>query len=103
MDGVTPEQRAAAQESLAKVRRALLSGEYDLVVADEINIALDYGVLTEREVIDLIDNRPPQVELVLTGRRAPVSIIERADLVTEIQEVQHPYHRGIPARVGIEF
>ena len=103
VDGVTPEQRAAAQESLAKVRRALLSGEYDLVVADEINIALDYGVLTEREVIDLIDNRPPQVELVLTGRRAPVSIIERADLVTEIQEVQHPYHRGIPARVGIEF
>ena len=103
VNGVTPEQRAAAQEGLAKVRRALLSGEYDLVVADEINIALDFGILTEGEVIDLIDNRPPQVELVLTGRRAAVSIIGRADLVTEMQEVRHPYRQGIPARVGIEF
>jgi cob(I)alamin adenosyltransferase len=101
--GVTPEQRAAAQEGLTRVRRALLSGEYDLVVADEINIALDFGVLTEGEVIDLIDSKPPQVELVLTGRRAAVSIIERADLVTEMQEVRHPYRQGIPARAGIEF
>jgi len=101
--GVTPEQRVAAQAGLTKVRQALLSGEYDLVVADEINIALDFGVLTEQEVIDLVDVKPPQVELVLTGRRAAASIIERADLVTEMQEVRHPYRRGIPARAGIEF
>lgn len=101
--GVTPEQRAAAQEGLAKLRQALLSGEYDLVVADEINIALDFGVLTEREVMDLINSKPPGVDLVLTGRRAAASIVERADLVTEMQEVRHPYRRGIPARAGIEF
>lgn len=101
--GVTPEQRAAAQTGLAKVCQALLCGEYDLVIADEINIALDFGILTEQEGIDLVDSKPPQVELVLTGRRAAASIIERADLVTEMQEVRHPYRRGIPARAGIEF
>jgi cob(I)alamin adenosyltransferase len=103
IDRVTPEQRAAAQEGLAKVRQALHSGEYDIVIADEINVALYFGVLTEEEVIELIDGRPPQVELVLTGRRAPEAIIERADLVTEMKEVRHPYHRGVPAREGIEF
>jgi cob(I)alamin adenosyltransferase len=102
-EGVTPEQRTAAQEGLAKIRRALTSGEYDIVVADEINIALYFGVLTEEEVIELIVAKPPQVELVLTGRRAPNAIIERADLVTEMREVRHPYQLGIPARAGIEF
>ena len=100
---VTPEQRAAAQQGLEKIRLALHSGEYDIVVADEINMALFFSVLSEEEVLDLLDNKPPQVELVLTGRQAPQSIIERADLVTEMQEVRHPYQRGIQARQGIEY
>ncbi|HET90846.1 MAG TPA: cob(I)yrinic acid a,c-diamide adenosyltransferase [Chloroflexi bacterium] len=103
VDSVTPEQWTVAQEGLAKIRQALLSGEYDIVVADEINIALYFGLVTEGQVIHLIETKPPQVELVLTGRRATDAIIERADLVTEMREVRHPYQRGIPARPGIEF
>ena len=103
VDQVTPEQREAAQEGLARARRALLSGKYDIVVLDEVNMALHFGVLSEEEVLDLIDDKPPEVELVLTGRRAPQAIIDRADLVTEMKEVRHPYHRGVPARRGIEY
>lgn len=103
VDRVTSEQRAAAQQGLEQIRQALTSGEYDIVVADEINIALYFGVLTEEQVIQLIDARPPQVELVLTGRRAPDTIVQRADLVTEMREVRHPYQRGIAGRAGIEF
>jgi cob(I)alamin adenosyltransferase len=103
VDRATSEQRAAAQQGLERVRQALTSGEYDIVVADEINIALYFGVLTEEQVLQLIDARPLQVELVLTGRRAPDAIIQRADLVTEMREVRHPYQRGIVGRAGIEF
>jgi len=103
VNGITLEQRAAAQAGLAKVRDALASGVYDIVIADEINVALSFGVLTEQEVIELIDGKPSQVELVLTGRHAPQVIIDRADLVTEMKEVRHPYRRGIRARMGIEF
>ncbi len=103
VDRVTPEQRASAQEGLNRIRQALTGGAYDIVVADEINIALFFGLLTEDEVVALIEAKPPQVELVLTGRRAPAGIIERADLVTEMREVRHPYQQGIPARPGIEF
>jgi cob(I)alamin adenosyltransferase len=103
VDRVTPEQRQAAQDGLARAREALLSGEYDIVVLDEANVALYFGVLTEEEVLAFIDSRPPHVELILTGRRAPQAIIERADLVTEMREVRHPFHSGVPARRGIEF
>jgi cob(I)alamin adenosyltransferase len=103
VDGVTTEQRAAALEGLARVSEAMRSGEYDIVVADEINVALAYGVLTEEEVLELVDDRPPQVELVLTGRQASPAILGRADLVTEMQAVRHPYQKGVAARRGIEF
>lgn len=103
VDGVTSEQRAAALEGLARISEAMLCGEYDIVVADEINVALAFGVLTEEEVLELVDGRPPKVELVLTGRQASPVILERADLVTEMQAVRHPYQQGIAARRGIEF
>jgi len=103
VDRVTPEHQAAAQAGLAKARQALLSGEYDIVILDEVNTALFFGVLTEEEVLELIDARPPNVELILTGRRAPQAIMDRADLVTEMREVRHPYSRGFQARQGIEF
>jgi cob(I)alamin adenosyltransferase len=82
VSGGTPEQRAAALEGFARVRQAMLSGEYEIVVADEINMALAFGVLTEEEVLELVDNKPAQVELVLTGRQASQAIIERAVLST---------------------
>ncbi|HDQ71009.1 MAG TPA: cob(I)yrinic acid a,c-diamide adenosyltransferase [Chloroflexi bacterium] len=103
VDSVTPEQRAAAKEGLVKIHQALTGGEYDIVVADEINIALAFGLLTEEEVVALIESKPAQVELVLTGRQAPAAIVERADLVTEMREIKHPYQQGIQARAGIEF
>lgn len=103
VEGTTPEQRAAAQEGLERLRQALTGGEYDIVIADEINVAVFFGLLTEEEVLSLIEAKPPQVELVLTGRRATEAIIERADLVTEMREVRHPYQHGIVARRGIEF
>ena len=101
--GVTPDQSEAVQDGLTKACQALLSGEYDIVVLDEVNVALHFGVLTEAQILDLIDTKPPRVELVLTGRRVPRAILERADLVTEMQEVRHPFHQGISARPGIEF
>ena len=100
---VTPEQRAAAREGLARARHALVSAHYDIVVMDEVNVALDYGLLSEAEILELVDSKPPSVELVMTGRRAPQAILDRADLVTEMREVKHPFSRGIHARIGIEF
>ena len=100
---VTPEQRKAGQVGLARVREAMLGGEYDVVILDEINVALHFGVLTEQEILEFIDHKPPEVELVLTGRQAPPALLDRADLVTEMKEVRHPFQRGIQAREGIEF
>lgn len=100
---VTPEQRAAAEDGLARAREALLSGEYDLVILDEVNVAIDFGLVNLEGVLALLAVKPPPVELVLTGRQAPQAILDLADLVTEMQELRHPYHRGIPARAGIEF
>ncbi|HOU24460.1 MAG TPA: cob(I)yrinic acid a,c-diamide adenosyltransferase [Anaerolineae bacterium] len=103
VNGASPAQLSAAEHGLQRIRQALTSGEYDIVVADEINIAIFFHLLTEDQVLQLIDAKLPEVELVLTGRRAPASIIERADLVTEMREVRHPYQKGVLARAGIEF
>ncbi len=83
-------------------REKLLSGEYDLVILDEINGAVAFGLIAVENVLELIRVRPERVELVLTGRNADQSVIEAADLVTEMTEVKHYYKAGVPARVGIE-
>ncbi len=92
----------AARHALATLGRLLASGAYDLVIADEANVAVALGLIGEDDLLTLIDQRPPQVELVLTGRGAPTSVLERADLVTEMRLVKHYYDRGILARLGIE-
>jgi len=99
----TPKDVALAHAGLERVRQALHSGEYDIVVMDEINVALFFELLTVDEVLSVIEGRPPGVELVLTGRRAPEEIIAHADLVTEMREIKHPFQRGITARRGIEY
>ncbi|KEI77976.1 cobinamide adenolsyltransferase [Clostridium botulinum A2 117] len=91
-----------AKEGLKKIEKILTSGDYDLVVMDEVNIALYYGLFTVEEVIEVIDKRNPKVEVILTGRYAKEEIIEKADLVTEMKEIKHYYEKGVPARVGIE-
>jgi cob(I)alamin adenosyltransferase len=99
---VTPEHIAQAQRGLARAREAMLSDQYDIVVLDEVNVTIWFGLLTVEEVLAFLDERPDHVEVILTGRRAPQELIERADLVTEMREVKHYYQRGVPARQGIE-
>ncbi|MBA7499002.1 Corrinoid adenosyltransferase [subsurface metagenome] len=79
------------------------SGDYDIVIFDELNMALYYELLDLKEVIQEITEKPDKVEVVITGRRAPQEIIEIADLVTEMKEVKHPYQKGVEARRGIEY
>ena len=92
-----------AVQGFARAKEIVSSGEYDLVVLDELNIALDYRLLDKKEVIALLKSKPAHVELVLTGRYAPPEIIDVADLVTVMSEVKHPYQKGIDAREGIEY
>lgn len=86
-----------------KPYKVLTSGEYDVVILDEMNIAVEYGLLSEKEAIEIIDARPQSVELVFTGRNALPSFIERADLVSEVLEIKHYYNQGVKARAGIEY
>jgi len=99
---VTPEHVAQAHRGLERARAALISGRYDIVVLDEVNVTIWFGLLDVEEVLALLDQRPEQVEVILTGRRAPQELIERADLVTEMREVKHYYQQGVMARKGIE-
>jgi cob(I)alamin adenosyltransferase len=100
---VTPMHVAQAHAGLERARAAMLSGQYDLVVLDEVNVAVWFGLLAVAEVLALLDQRPASVEMVLTGRRAPQELLERADLVTEMHEVKHYYQQGVMAREGIEW
>jgi len=102
-DKPEPLDREMAQEALREARRVLTSGSYDLVILDEVNVALKYGLIELRDVLALIEEKPKHLELVLTGRYAPPEVIERADLVTEMREVKHPYRIGIEGQEGIEY
>lgn len=93
---------AAARKGLAEVTGIITSGEYDLVILDEINVALHYGLLEVDDVLDLLEQKPTPVELVLTGRYADERIMHKADLVTEMREIKHYYDKGVKARIGIE-
>ena len=92
-----------AEEALALAEEVVKSGEYDIVILDEINVALNLKLIKTGRVLELIKDKPKHVELILTGRYAPNEIIEAADLVTEMKEVKHPFNRGYEARKGIEY
>jgi len=100
---VKEEEREQARQALAAARRAILSGDFDLVVLDEVNLAVAWKLLEVEEVLKLIDERPQNVELILTGRHADERLIQKADLVTEMVEVKHPFQKGIKARKGIDY
>ena len=93
---------AAANEGLNELRGVVASGDYNMVILDEANIATYYKLFSVDELLSLIDSKPAGVEIVITGRYADPRIIARADLVTEMQEVKHYYTQGVQARVGIE-
>jgi cob(I)alamin adenosyltransferase len=98
-----PEDLKAAKQGLDNISAALTSGKYDVVVADEINVACALGLLSQDDLLALADKRPKTAELVFTGRGAPESCISKADLVTEMKEIHHYYsEKGLEARVGIE-
>ena len=102
-DNVTPEDKEEALKSLSAARQAMLSGNYDLVILDEVNIAAAWKLLETDKVIELIDSKPADVDLILTGRYADQKLIEKADLVTEMKEIKHPYASGTKARKGIDY
>jgi cob(I)alamin adenosyltransferase len=92
-----------AEEALALAEKVVRSGEYDIVVLDEINVALNLKLINLEKVLELIKNKPKHVELILTGRYVPSEIVEVADLVTEMKEIKHPFNKGYQARKGIEY
>jgi cob(I)alamin adenosyltransferase len=100
---IKPEEKGQAQKALAAARQAMLSGGYDLVVLDEVNIAVAFGLLEVDEVLKLLDEKPEDVELILTGRRADSRLVQSADLVTEMLKIKHPYDEGVAARGGVEY
>ena len=91
-----------ADYGFQEIKKVLSSGDYEVVILDEANIATYYNLFTVEELIDIIENRADQVEVVITGRMADDKIIEYADLVTEMKEIKHYYQKGIMAREGIE-
>ena len=92
-----------ARQGLDIAKKTVTDGVYDLVILDEINVALDFNLIPLAEVLELLKNKPPHVELVLTGRYVPQEVIDAADLVSDVTLVKHPYYQGVEAREGIEY
>lgn len=92
-----------AHKALQQARKAMVSGKYDIVILDEICIALHYNLVTLEEVFLLLADKPKHVEVILTGRYCPKELLDKADLVTEMKEIKHYYQKGVLARKGIEF
>ncbi len=101
-DKLKPEQIALAKTGWEKGTAAVFSGAFDIVILDEINMAVWFGLLPLQPLLELVERKPAGVELVLTGRRAAEELIEKADLVTEMREVKHYYTQNVGARRGIE-
>lgn len=97
------EQRDYVKEAFKKAQEVVNCGDYDLVVLDEVNMAVHLGFLDKEKLLGLMEKKPKQVEMVLTGRNACSEVIEKADLVTEMREVKHYFNKGIMARKGVEY
>ncbi len=97
-----PEDIRLAKEGLDELSMKISSGEYDLVVLDELNIALHYQLFSVQDVLRVLNEKAKNTEIIITGRRAPDELIEKADLVTEMKEIKHYYTQGVQAREGIE-
>lgn len=97
------EDISIAKKTLDYLSDLLRSGRYDIVIADEINVALSWELLTPEDVIEVLEGRAANTEIVLTGRGAPQEIIDYADLVTEMVPIKHPFDKGIGARRGVEY
>jgi len=92
-----------AQKGFLYAKDVVRKGGYDLVILDEINVAVDFHLLSVGDVIELLENKPGTLELVLTGRYASPEVVKHADIVSEILEIKHPYYKGVPSRKGIDW
>ncbi len=97
------EVRCECLRGLEFIRGLFADGTWDMLILDEINIALRDGFLAEEEILSLLELKPDKLEVILTGRGAIEGLIERADLVSEVREIKHPYDQGIIGREGIEY
>jgi cob(I)alamin adenosyltransferase len=92
----------AARKGVEKIKAAFTSGQHNVVIMEEANVAAGLGILSVEDILKIMDEKPRDVELVITGRGADSRIIEKADLVTEMKEVKHYFQKGVKARIGIE-
>ncbi len=95
--------KEAAQKLLKKAEKIILSKKFDLVILDEINVALSLRLISLRNLLSLIKKNPSQIDLILTGRSAPKKLIQMADLATEFKEIKHPFQKGVWGKKGREF
>ena len=98
----TQEDIVAARKGLEEVAQKTFSGDYDLIILDEANIAVYYNLFSSQELISILKQKPEKTEIIITGRYATPELIEMADLVTEMKEIKHYYQKGVEARLGIE-
>ncbi|MCG8567851.1 MAG: cob(I)yrinic acid a,c-diamide adenosyltransferase [Desulfobacterales bacterium] len=96
------EDHLAGKIGYGKIHEAIVKGEYDLVVIDEGNMAVEYGIISEHQLLSLFELKPGHVDLIVTGRGAAQSVMDKADEVIELKEIKHYYSKGVKARVGIE-
>lgn len=102
-DNPAPVDIELARRGFASVKKAAASGKYDMLILDEINVAVDFKLIPLEELISFIKNKPPALDLVLTGRYAPRALVKLADTVSEVKEIKHHYAAGIKDRAGIEY
>jgi cob(I)alamin adenosyltransferase len=102
-DKPSPVDFDQAKQAMEKAKELAEKGNYDILILDEITVAIDFKLISLREVVDLLENKPENLELILTGRTCHEELLERADLISRIDEIKHPYHKGLQARKGIEF
>lgn len=95
------EEKTKIKNAFSEAKTKMLNGEYDLIVLDEILVSIYFGLISKEEVISFIDEKPVNVELIMTGRYCPQEIIDKADLVTEMKEMKHCYDKGVLARGGL--
>ena len=100
---VKEEEKEEARRALSAARQAMLSDKYDLIVLDEVNVATAWKLIDLEELLQLVREKPANVELILTGRYADAKLIELADLATEMLEIKHPYSIGVRGRPGIDY
>jgi cob(I)alamin adenosyltransferase len=97
------EQIAEAGQALAAAREAMLSGKYDLIILDEVNVAAAFKLVSVDDILQLIRDKPKKVDLILTGRKADPKLVQAADLVTEMIKIKHPYDKGMTSRKGFDY